>query len=525
MIALRVVIGSLLPGYLHPDEFFQGGQELFFGCPPVVPWEFEPYNAVRSIVPPTVMTWFPLRLYAWVMRIEMDQARGHEILLIPRIFCGFLSVLAVDSFVYLMTMRQKPDNHVPTRSMWIVATSWPAWVIVNRPFTNGMETMCLSMLLYVAILRPTIHQSRNFAGDLFVGVLCAMGLFTRFTFAFFVMPAMIMYLIRLWSGRGGLIHAASCLIGFLATACLIIFADASYYGNVTNWMAFIAPWNAFLYNSKVDNLQHHGLHPRWTHVVVNMFMLYGPMTLLFYGKLARCICDRRKQHDILQQACMWTIISGLGFLSFAPHQEPRFLAPLLVPLAILVGNTNLWSSTRLRSIWIAFNVLFLVVFGILHQGGIVPAILSSAITHDTPLSIVFHRTYMPPSFLLRRLQCADANVCSTTSCPLTPINDLMGSSGQNLALSLQRELRCDGHARNHTDRHVHLVTPPIPLEDGIQLSTSSCNIGSGFSCESIWTHWPHLTTEDFPVFEGLSDFVQSFKLTIYKVGCNENMTN
>ena len=248
-------------------------------------------------------------------------------------------------------------------------------------------------------------------------------------------------------------------------------------------------------------------------------MLYGPMTLLFYDKLARYIRNRRKQHDILQQACMWTIISGLGFLSFAPHQEPRFLTPILVPLAILVGDTNLWSSVRLRSIWIGFNILFLVVFGILHQGGIVRAILSSTITHDAPQSIIFHHTYMPPSFLLRRLQCTDVNVCSTNSCPLTSINDLMGTSGQNLALALQRELHCDGNDENRTVRHVHLVTPPLPLDDGVQFSTNSCNIGSHFSCESIWTHWPHLTTEDLPVFEGLSPFVQSFKLTIYTVGC------
>ncbi|KAI2513622.1 Alg9-like mannosyltransferase family [Fragilaria crotonensis] len=520
MIVLRVVIGSLLPGYLHPDEFFQGGQELFFGCPPVIPWEFEPHNAVRSIVPPTVVTWFPLRLYAWVMRIEMDQASGIEILLIPRVFCGLLSVLAVDLFVYLMTMRQKSDRQVPTSSMWIVATSWPAWVIVNRPFTNGIETMFLSMLLYMAILRPSIHQSRNLAGDLCVGVLCAMGLFTRFTFVSFAMPAMFMYLIRQWSARDGMIQTASCLTGFLATAFFMIIADASYYGSITNWMAFIAPWNAFLYNSKVNNLQHHGLHPRWTHVIVNMLMLYGPMTLLFYGKLARYIYNRTKQHGILQQACMWTIISGLGFLSFAPHQEPRFLTPILVPLAIFVGDTDLWSSVRLRSIWIGFNILLLVVFGILHQGGIVRAILSPAITHDAPQSIIFHHTYMPPSFLLRRLQCTDADVCSTTSCPITSINDLMGSSGQNLALALQRELHCDGHAKNHHHgRHVHLVTAPLPLEDGIHFSTNKCNVGSDFSCESMWTHWPHLTTEDLPVFEGLADFVQSFKLTIYNVGC------
>ena len=91
----------LLPGYIHPDEFYQGGQELFFGVPPspalaalypkgfsgtwswtsedsdgrarghsIVPtWEFEPQNAIRSIVPPLFMTVLPLKVYVAVRRL------------------------------------------------------------------------------------------------------------------------------------------------------------------------------------------------------------------------------------------------------------------------------------------------------------------------------------------------------------------------------------------------------------------------------------------------------------------------
>ncbi len=50
----------VLPGYIHPDEFFQGGQELFaplllgvHGC--LVPWEFGPAHALRSVAFPCAM--------------------------------------------------------------------------------------------------------------------------------------------------------------------------------------------------------------------------------------------------------------------------------------------------------------------------------------------------------------------------------------------------------------------------------------------------------------------------------------
>lgn len=58
LAALRCLL-LLAPGYVHPDEFFQGGQELFAGlllgvpgC--LVPWELRPQHALRSVGFPCV---------------------------------------------------------------------------------------------------------------------------------------------------------------------------------------------------------------------------------------------------------------------------------------------------------------------------------------------------------------------------------------------------------------------------------------------------------------------------------------
>ena len=32
LLLVRILITTRLSGYIHPDEFFQGGQELFYGC-------------------------------------------------------------------------------------------------------------------------------------------------------------------------------------------------------------------------------------------------------------------------------------------------------------------------------------------------------------------------------------------------------------------------------------------------------------------------------------------------------------
>eukprot|EP00554_Chaetoceros_debilis_P000928 CAMPEP_0194098314 /NCGR_PEP_ID=MMETSP0149-20130528/58316_1 /TAXON_ID=122233 /ORGANISM="Chaetoceros debilis, Strain MM31A-1" /LENGTH=177 /DNA_ID=CAMNT_0038784359 /DNA_START=85 /DNA_END=615 /DNA_ORIENTATION=+ len=141
LLVLRL-IATLQPGYIHPDEFFQGGQELFFGCNGhdtnshyggdagvtvadadgaidgnnnsnnnnnnirmristiytstvkaveidndihgilggirgvSATWEFQREHALRSIMPPIVMTLLPLRLYSFWKRTAVSVIFG-----------------------------------------------------------------------------------------------------------------------------------------------------------------------------------------------------------------------------------------------------------------------------------------------------------------------------------------------------------------------------------------------------------------------------------------------------------------
>lgn len=224
LVLLRIIVGAYLPGYVHPDEFFQGGQELFFGCSSSVPWEFQPKHAIRSILPPTLQTWLPLRAYAASTMKGMDQLSGTEILILPRLFCGVLSVLLVDVPIYYMTKDN--ERRQPTSSMWIVATSWPTWVVLSRPFSNGLETMWLAVLLYLAT-----SASRSILRHTLLGIVCALGLFTRFTFVFFAFPVMITYLWRLLrDAKASLLYTLFwCTLGFGLAAALIVHADIRYY--------------------------------------------------------------------------------------------------------------------------------------------------------------------------------------------------------------------------------------------------------------------------------------------------------
>lgn len=151
-------------GYIHPDEFYQGGQELFFGqrsgassstisarseyVATNVPWEYQPNHAVRSIVPPAFMTLVPIHIYTAIMHhyysylsdkdeyislastkeeIEImnnnysfnysykKQLSGKEILLIPRLFMTILSIIFLDGSLWLLvSYRNQQKQHTET---------------------------------------------------------------------------------------------------------------------------------------------------------------------------------------------------------------------------------------------------------------------------------------------------------------------------------------------------------------------------------------------------------------------------
>lgn len=93
---------------------------------------------------------------------------------------------------------------------------------------------------------------------------------------------------------------------------------------------------------------------------------------------------------------MLSYLAPLALLSIVPHQEPRFLIPLIVPLVYLYSATILPETDNvlvkvedtvikkncknqtdnhktnvLLRLWLTVNVIFIVFFGFLHQGGVI----------------------------------------------------------------------------------------------------------------------------------------------------------
>lgn len=329
----------------------------------------------------------------------------------------------------------------------------------------------------------------------------------------------------------------------------------------------VTPFNALSYNSKVSNLKDHGLHPRWTHAVVNMLIMYGPLTLATYFLVAPKLLRKVRGRSVIDSSGEILMVSavavlfGLGFLSIAPHQEPRFLLPLLIPLTLLGEKTIQRFPITGTFIWILFNLILITLFGILHQGGVTRSLLAigsaTMAKQEQPTPWIYMLTYMPPTFLTRlqndqinhpqtcdnsegKEVCAQAASWSFDSvfdgaCQKDKVRviDLKSSSLETLKETILAELPCSERPTD-SNAFLYLVVPFLEpnghdSETGFTLSPRGSQGEFQLSNESYeWNHvdgyGPHLTTEDFPTFSGsFSEFYNKLSLNVYNISCSEEM--
>lgn len=456
-----------------------------------------------------------------------------------------------------------------------------------------------------------------------VGCLYAVGVFTRLTFVGFATPVVLIFLSEcaneyssqrqfafqndkhrpisqhLFSFRahyviGFIYSTVGVIVGVLGTSIFLLNADVTFYHGISIWEVVstkswqiiwktVTPLNFFQYNTKSNNLAQHGIHPRYLHAVVNMPLMFGPLTVLHWIYLAQCLKFRfhlwwsRKWINFTEKANNSTIptarptcnqlldytlnaiiLSGLTMLSFAPHQEPRFLLPLIIPLTLLHGR-SISSGKVLIVFWIIFNSLLLVFFGLLHQSGVIPSLLfvGNQLSHINqsmrPNIIVYYKTYMPPSFLLHNKIMIPLDYSSVLNS--TYFSDVCESNLPAYGISGHLEtLLEERKSSNSPGNRTRLVDLKSESDDSfcsvIQGYLPHCSIGNSssssntvyavmpsiivsklpcnYSFHHVWgVNW-HVTTEDFPqwtnnaqggVLHSASLFVQRLQLAVYNITC------
>ena len=201
-----------------------------------------------------------------------------------------------------------------------------------------------------------------------------------------------------WAEMMGMLSVAVCrlAVGFGMASVVNILVDTRHVRKANGGSLYtisvptIAPLNNLIYNVDTQNLARHGLHPGYLHALVNMQVLFGPLWVLGFRKL--------RLDNGLRLLCGATIITAVAVLSAIPHQEMRFLVPLVLPISLIYGRL-FEHSYKMRLCWVIGNLLVTVFFGFVHQAGVVPLTLAHAVDPARTACVYAYETYMVPQFL------------------------------------------------------------------------------------------------------------------------------
>ncbi|CAH1122830.1 unnamed protein product [Ceutorhynchus assimilis] len=220
----------------------------------------------------------------------------------------------------------------------------------------------------------------------------------------------------------------------------------------------------------------------------------------------------------------------VGILSIFPHQEPRFLIPILFPLIYLHSDQILpesdrilvktpegsiqnktqefkakTSSNQILKIWLSVNFLFLIFYGFIHQGGVYLAV--NYMHKDikfTPMNTEFHivtsNIYsLPESFLLQK-----------TSNKLFSQNQIKYSVKKRVFLyeegskdltSIISDLESMVNAKkllNNSFKHYKKYKIYLLISSSRSEQAENILMENGIFFSKLDSFWPHISTEAFP---------------------------
>ena len=412
-------------------------------------WEFNETNPIRSIVIPYVITGPAFSILHYLGMQENSNA----LLVVPRVFMTLLSFLT-DVLLYHTAKALTFDADAVVLTY---CTSYVTFVHHTRTLSNSVESLLFVALLCLVVVcckqrkviqaelnprskltkaqrlkeMPDIEKEWRYA--LGIAFVLVTGLFNRPTFILFAFVPCVY-----WITNGQLTfwkNEIAILCVFRRILCLGIFAipmnwvfimlDSMYYhdfdfafkeGFVSTIFNFvvITPLNFIWYNTDVDNLAEHTLHPHYLHFAVNAQMLFGFLGICAFVSFLKTMGHLKylvPNHEYTWKIfLLYSYMVPVILLSVFPHQEPRFLIPVLCPLVLLFGHYlfGIAASEFWQGLWLLFNFFAAQFFGIFHQGGMINAINTVKFHHSNHVAdqlhpvehhVIFYNTYMPPRHL------------------------------------------------------------------------------------------------------------------------------
>lgn len=219
---------------------------------------------------------------------------------------------------------------------------------------------------------------------------------------------------------------------------------------------------------------------------------------------------------------MFSLVIPIAVLSYFPHQEARFIVPVVVPLIYLFGNylysneiegrfTRKWKFI-FRYVWYLINILLAIFFGLIHQGGIYP--LAKSIHHDIKKAsnygqhtyVVTTHSYSIPTYLLQLESTTKVYKDKKTGhkyrlSPTTFIHkygsipvDALFDKVDTMLTNAER-LKAE-----HKKKYKFYIVTPCSLDIEVKRTAAKYNY---FKLDQVGSYFPHFTSEALPTFPGI----------------------
>ncbi|KAK4055890.1 alpha 1,2 mannosyltransferase [Microbotryomycetes sp. JL221] len=462
LVWLRWWIAISSTSVIHPDEHFQNSEiaaGIVFDYDTqssgqlLRTWEWQAALPVRSVVPVSSSIGLAFIL---LKAIVGKAPSGYQLFVAQRTFM-WLASLIVDYTIFNVATHKR-------LSLILISTSPVMLTFMLRPFSNSIETILLSTCV---VCYHKWSQTRSQLLLVLMSAIGSLAVFTRITFVAFAAPVatlVVSYIVRHAIETRSPRHLLPLLIMMstftmtsivLATIDTITMTDSTFLNVLKNSSRLVwTPINLLFYNSSIDNLSKHGLHPRYLHFIVNWPMLFGiglwPVCMIMSSRFTKPKSVKSKSSNLSTNLLIAMLIVPTCVLSIQPHQEARFLVPLILPLTLLIPQATLFQQRQRAkrkiiifwSLWLIHSVLFVTLFGYLHQGGLIPTLFKlnerlkldkqalndvNPIQHRTTTTrIIFWQTFMPPRHLL--LPLFDPSVHYKITDSNIEIIDLAGSN-------------------------------------------------------------------------------------------------
>lgn len=503
VLAFARVMLAFAPGYVHPDEWHQSNELTardVYGVDATIPWEFDRAAPARSIVG-AYLSAGVAHAVARAMGAEARTAAAAA----PRAL-GLALSTAVDGAVVASARAIGVDAF----DAWCYfASSWVVLVVLVRPFSNSTETLAVAACALAATARRRDgdgDRGNHLARCAVVGAIGGLAMFVRFTSVVYVAPWAA--LVVMMSGRKSLVNAALGALCGVSTATLAavacIITDTAYFSgkgifDETVWMPrnwIVTPWNSFSYNAQAENLAAHGLHPRYLHTAVNGPLMFGPLWFVVWFGILRALRWKRStrvlmSRDVVAIVCTLqaSVALPLAALSLAPHQEPRFLTAMIIPTCALAAfharDFNVLRRSGFFVGWIALNAVLTCLFGVLHQGGVVPAMRALANVDASRVRAIFWKTYMPPRALLGQTIGDDrVTITDIAGASVREARELLASAVAARQCAA-KESSCDAG----DDRATLLIAPALAFDHLRELTSETLDFKLAFE------RFPHLSLD------------------------------